>query len=255
MKKAIATIVFVLIGIVISNIAFAVEKKSSDATLSNLGIIPNDFTTFVPKVLEYDLEVENECTEVEVYAETTNSRSKVEGTGNVDLKVGMNILPVTVTAEDGTTKTYTMNIHRESGKVGDKKEISTPITSIIIEDTELKPEFNPEVFVYDATYIGTKTELKVDTTSNNEDYVLNIVGNKNLEDGKNTITILCTNVKDRTTVIYQVNLNKNQNQKVEETQSEKNEDNTILYIIFGIAIVIIVVISIILIKESIMKKR
>ena len=248
--KKISIVLIIILGIILTGTVFAEEKKSSDATLKNLGIIPNDFTTFKSNVLEYDIEVENECTEVEVYAETTSSKAKTKGTGNVKLKVGINILPVVITAEDGTTKTYTMNIDREEGEIGDEKLINKPIKSIEIEDVKLDKDFNSEIFVYDGTYIGTKKELEVKVESDNKDYVINIVGNNNLEDGNNTVTVLCTNTEDKTTLIYQINIIKNKAQKVVQTQNLKNQDNTVLYIILGIAVIVIIITIVLIIKES-----
>ena len=49
-----------------------------------------------------------------VYAEKVNQNAKVEGTGKVALKEGNNTVKVTVTAEAGNTKTYTLTIKRKT---------------------------------------------------------------------------------------------------------------------------------------------
>ena len=52
------------------------EEKSSEARLSNLGIRPNDFTGFTKNKYEYDVEVPNDVSKVEVYANLVDSKAK-----------------------------------------------------------------------------------------------------------------------------------------------------------------------------------
>ena len=252
--KKISIVIIAAVVVLISGVVCA-KDKSSDATLKNLGIIPNDFKNFKSSVLKYDLEVENSCTEVEVYAESTNSKAKISGIGNVDLKCGLNKIPVEVEAEDGNKKTYILNINREEGKIEDKKIITSPIKLIEIEDAKLVKNFDSGVFVYDAIYSGTKTELEVKVMQDNKNYTINTIGNDNLEDGNNIITILCTNTEDKTTIIYQINLYKNVAQNVIQTQEANTRDNTVIYVLCGIGITVIIFITIISIKGIIRKVK
>lgn len=84
--------------------------KSSNADLSNLGINPNDFSGFTANKTSYSVSVPNTVKSVEVYAKAKDSKSSITGIGNIELKEGQNTATVTVTAEDGTTKTYTITI-------------------------------------------------------------------------------------------------------------------------------------------------
>lgn len=87
--------------------------KSSEARLANLGIKPNDFKGFKRDTYSYDIEVPNDVEKVNVYASLVNDKAKItSGTGNANLKEGLNKVEVVVTAEDGTKKTYTLNITR-----------------------------------------------------------------------------------------------------------------------------------------------
>lgn len=88
------------------------RRESSNANLSDFGIIPHDFTGFKYGTTTYDVTVPEDTESIEVYAKTQDSKATVSGTGIKTLEMGKNTFSVVVTAEDGTTKTYTLNIIR-----------------------------------------------------------------------------------------------------------------------------------------------
>lgn len=92
---------------------------SSDATLSALsvsGAILNP--AFASAVTSYTATVANSVNSVIVMATPNHPDATVSGTGAKSLSVGANIITVTVTAKDGTIKTYTITITRESSGGG-----------------------------------------------------------------------------------------------------------------------------------------
>ena len=72
------------------------EDKSSDATLSNLGVSPSkyDFKGFKKSTTgangEYKVTVPNDVTKLSIYASPTSSKAKYWVTGNRGFKVGTN---------------------------------------------------------------------------------------------------------------------------------------------------------------------
>ena len=91
------------------------NKVSSDATLKNLGINPNDFSGFKKTKTTYNVSVPYSTEKINIYAKATDSKATVTGTGSKTLKEGSNSFSVKVTAADKkTTKTYTLNITRKS---------------------------------------------------------------------------------------------------------------------------------------------
>ena len=86
------------------------QEKSSNANLAILGIKPNDFTGFRYGTTTYEVEVPEEVDEVEVYAKVQDEKATMTGTGKKLLEKGDNKAQVVVTAENGATKTYTINI-------------------------------------------------------------------------------------------------------------------------------------------------
>ena len=80
-------------------------------SVSGLSLTP----TFNPASTgEYSLIVANNVASVSVAATTVSSRAAVSGTGTIQLQAGSNPVSLVVTAENGTTRTYSLNIFRRA---------------------------------------------------------------------------------------------------------------------------------------------
>ena len=66
--------------------------------------------TFHKDTLEYDLVFTEMVSYVTIRASTLDENASISGTGTVELKAGLNSIPVTITAQNGTSTTYTINI-------------------------------------------------------------------------------------------------------------------------------------------------
>ena len=169
------------------------EKKSDDATLKELQVEGYDlYPEFNTDTLEYNIKVPNDITEANIVLATNDSKASasVEGTYS-DLQVGENIAKIIVTAEDGTTREYVIKINRAREAL--------KVTNIILfyideegnnNELVLTPTFDPEVFEYNLdnlSYLVSKLEL--DVLTNLEEAEVEIVGNDELVEGENTITI------------------------------------------------------------------
>ena len=88
--------------------------KSSNANLTTLGIKPAqyDFKGFNNNTLTYEAKVPESIESVEIFAVAQDKKATIEGTGKRELEIGKNALEVIVTAEDGTKKTFTINVTR-----------------------------------------------------------------------------------------------------------------------------------------------
>ena len=227
-----------------SNTTSGTSTKSSDATLSDLGIKPNDFTGFKSGTTSYKTTVPEDVAEVEVYAKTTSSKATVTGTGKKKLEKGTNTAEVTVTAENGTKKTYTIEITRE-GKSEEttattqteetttdaNENIGDGLSSLKIEDLKIEPDFKTNVYEYRVKYIGEKEKLDIEAKTTNSNYKVEITGNNELKEGENIITILVSDANSNNIATYQVIVNKSlvdeetlakeQEQKQKEEQKKK----------------------------------
>lgn len=203
-----------------SNTTTKTKAKSSNANISNLGMNPNDFTGFSENKTSYDVTVPNNVTQVEIYATKKDSKASLTGTGIKKLQEGQNTANVIVTAEDGTTKTYTINIKRLSKNEKqdttenlDAKSSSNSkdleLSNLEIEGVNLEPSFESSTYKYEISIKGEQSNLDIKASTNNTSDKVEIIGNENLQNGQNIITILVTNSKSDEVATYQIYVNKN----------------------------------------------
>ena len=261
------------------------SKKSSNANLSNLGITPNDFSGFTPSKTSYSVSVPNDVTTVSIYANKGQSDQTISGTGSKTLQEGTNTFEVVVTAEDGTKKTYTLNITRETATENETEnetanetanETTGEITqtgytiglkSLTISGVELSPSFSTGVYQYTAKLIGDRTTLDINAIALDENQKIEITGNEDLKEGENVITIIVTNAEntgssENTTntlnetteetvnniEIYQIIVNKSlvdEEAIARENAQKEQQKRTIIITILGVAIAIVVIILIV----------
>lgn len=237
-------------------------RESDNANLSNLGIRPNDFTGFKPGTTTYNVTVPEDVESVEVYATAQDSGATISGTGNRTLQYGANALNVVVTAEDGTTKTYTINVTREGTEENaeeqpeedtENTEVVNGLSNITIKDLELKPAFSSDVYEYTVDYIGEATSLDIQAVATDPSYTVEMLGNEELKEGENTITILVSDTEGNNVATYQLTVNKSLVDEEalarEEEQKQQEEQRRMFMIAGGIIALILIIVIIIIIKR------
>jgi len=96
--------------------------------------------TFDKNKLEYDLELENGIESAVINASKEDATATVKGTGKVSLKEGVNTFEIVVTAQNGSKRTYTLNI---TVKELDPIEVTVNgATYNVIRKKELMPKSN-----------------------------------------------------------------------------------------------------------------
>jgi hypothetical protein len=89
------------------------EPRSSDATLKDLVISKGTLSPpFDPAATAYAATVTNAVEEISLEGKPNHPAALVEGTGSHSLLVGENPIAITVTAEDGSKKVYTLAVTR-----------------------------------------------------------------------------------------------------------------------------------------------
>ena len=192
------------------------EESTAEARLKTLGIKPEeyDFSGFKRDNTSYSVEVPSNLEEVEIYAETVSSKAKINGLGKVSLKEGENKFEITVTAEDGTTKKiYTLNITRISNSAIEVPNTEEPtkigLKSLTIKDLNFSPKFNTNTYEYTVGLTKDLSSLEIETIANMENAIVEIIGNENLQQGENIITILVSYPDSEEVATYQLIVNKN----------------------------------------------
>ena len=156
------------------------RTASSTATLSNLTISSGTLApNFNTAVTSYAVSVPNTVSSVTVTPTATdpNATITVNGSivasggpsGSIPLVVGSNIVNIIVTAQDGTTVTYTITVSR------------TPATSVVlanltISSGSLAPDFLSTVFSYASAVANATTSLTVTATTSDPTNTITING-------------------------------------------------------------------------------
>ncbi|MBQ8765756.1 MAG: Ig-like domain-containing protein, partial [Clostridia bacterium] len=159
------------------------SNGSPNNWLSSLTVEGYDFTFDGNKTSGYTITVPESVSSVNVSAKTISSKAKVSGTGKVSLNAGHNNVKVVVTAENGNTKTYNLDIVRNSTN-------AVPLTSISLDKTELSM-FNGETKQLTVKYNPTNTtDNKTVTWSSSDKSVATVDSNGTVKAiGKGTVTI------------------------------------------------------------------
>ncbi|MEG2322230.1 MAG: cadherin-like beta sandwich domain-containing protein [Bacilli bacterium] len=119
------------------------DSYSKNNNLKDLSV--KDFTltpAFNKDVLEYNLEVGNDIKTINLNATKEDNTASINGIGDIAVSEGLNALKVIVTAQNGSTKTYTINV-----TVKELKPIEVKIDGNIYTVVR-KKEFLPPAKLY-----------------------------------------------------------------------------------------------------------
>lgn len=207
-------------------------EKSNNAKLKSLVFAPNDFTGFRPdKNIGYSVIVENNITEVKISAVPEDPKATIKIAGNKNIQVGNNIVSITVVAEDGTTNVYQVSVGRkdENGNIPDNDVEDTVdifLEELTIDGVQLNPVFKKDVYEYQAVLTQDLEKLNITTKTSDESIEVSILGNENLNRGKNNLTILLNSSKSTETKIYKITLMKNlgADQELINIEQQNNEN-------------------------------
>jgi len=199
------------------------DNKSSDATLKSLSASGYTLSpSFSSKTTSYTIKVPSSATTVKLEGSATDSKATVSGLGNITLTGDTTTAKIKVTAEDGTTKTYTVKIEKESTDNEDKDSDAT-LKKLDISGYTLSPTFKSSVTTYSMKVKNNITSLKVDAIPNSDKAKVQISGNKNWEEGVNVVTIKVT-AEDGSTKTYTVNVTRESSNPDKETTSKSNDN-------------------------------
>ena len=223
------------------------KDKSNVKALSSLTVEQYKLEPeFDPDITEYAVTVGGDVEKLNIEAMAEDANSTIEILGNSGLLIGENTINIKVTAEDGTVRTYTINVT----KVVD---VGVQLSELSIENYTLTPEFSSDVYEYTLNIGDTDlTSLNINAKSDQENVSIEIAGNTELKLGKNIITILVTSNDDNLTTTYQIVVNIDEAYK-QNTQIIAGIDDKDLFMYIGIGVAVLIVLIIIIVV--IVKKR
>lgn len=177
------------------------DNRSNNALLGSI-TIDNGKLNFDKNVFMYDVRVLNEVSTINVVATPEDSKAKVEVDSPKSLKEGDNKVVIKVTAENGATQEYSINVKRL--KVGEVLGDNPNIANIVI--TGYNINFNPMTTSYNLKLDNKTKSLSISVVMQEEGATYQINGNNDLKNG-DIITINTTSM-DGTQNTYKIIIEK-----------------------------------------------
>ena len=146
-------------------------EKDTDNKLKTLTITNYDIE-FSSNVYVYNIDIDNNVTQLDILAQTINPTSKISIEGNGNLEVGKNEITITVTAEDNSQTIYKIYANKKSG--------ICIIESINILNYDL--EFSCNKYDYELE-IDLEDSLNIEVIPSDKNTKVNIYNNDNLKQG------------------------------------------------------------------------
>ncbi len=168
-----------------------VTREPASSTNNNLGNLSLSSGTLTPgfsaETLNYSAIVANSVTTVTVTAPAADSSATRVIVGGQNLVVGSNTITITVTAQSGATKIYTVTLTREAST-----STNNNLATLALNVGDLTPAFSPEITSYSAAVVNTVTSVTVNALKADNSATLVVSGGQTLTEGSNTITITVT---------------------------------------------------------------
>lgn len=160
------------------------RERDTENRLSKIMVDGKELPNFDPDVLEYDISelYPYSKSTVDIDVEKVGELSQVSRVGSFDLQEGDNIIPITVTSENGDIRTYSLTFHRDlinSARLRKLKVVNYPFTT----------EYLPDMTSYAITIDNEVTQLNIEYEAEDPNAEVKVIGNENLKEGSNTIRI------------------------------------------------------------------
>ncbi|GEM_PF-5017679 len=188
------------------------DTRSKNNYLSSLAV-SNTNITFNRNTLVYNLSTTSD--NVQISATKDDNKASVTGTGRFNLNYGTNTYRVNVTAENGSTRTYTININRE-----DTRSSNNNLKSLTLSKGNLN--FNRSTTTYNVDVDKDTTSVKIEASLEDVKASFeNGFGPRtiNLNPGNNTIYIKVRNEIGNVKT-YTININREDGKSSDSTLKE-----------------------------------
>ena len=188
------------------------DTRSKNNYLSSL-VVSNTNISFNRDTLVYNLSTTSD--NVQISATKDDNKTSVTGTGRFNLNYGTNTYRVNVTAENGSTRTYTININRE-----DTRSSNNNLKSLTLSKGNLN--FNKSTTTYNVDVDKDTTSVKIEASLEDVKASFeNGFGPRtiNLNPGNNTIYIKVRNEIGNVKT-YTININREDGKSSDSTLKE-----------------------------------
>lgn len=160
---------------------------STNNYLSSLNTNAFDMTSiFNKEVLEYNIDVDNSVSVIDITATKEDPLATVKGTGKYNLKTGLNTITIDVTSESKEVRSYVINIRRAYNTNADLKSIANDKGAVF------SPSFNGSITEYVLNVQNEVTNIKITGTVEVSTSIVTGNGTYNLVTGDNIIKLTVT---------------------------------------------------------------
>jgi len=199
----------------------------------NIDFDENNTEYFV--IVNYDIE------KVNIDGTVSDSKAKATGFGEKTLAVGDNMFEIIVTAENGKTKTYKVNVKR----LTEDESVSSNADLKFLEVEGYTLNFDKNTLSYRLKLVNDITKLNINYETDDSKAIVNLKGNDNLKDG--SVVVLQVTSTDGTVKEYEIIIDKDEPKASDEDKS----GDTLLYAMISIiSILLVIVVVIIIIKRK-----
>lgn len=172
-----------------------IRRLSTNNNLSMLSASVGKFDIeFNSEETIYTLTVSHDTESVELSGIVEDEYATVEGLGKYELKENNTTAIIAVTAEDGTTKVYTVYIVKEAAPVTRPVvyyySSNNYLKSLVVDGYDL--EFDKNINEYKITVNHDVTSLDISALAEDSRSRVEITGNGDFKDGENVVTIAVT---------------------------------------------------------------
>lgn len=220
------------------------DNRNDDNTLKSLNVsntnIKFSSSTTYTATVEYNIK------NINITAVANNSMAKVSGIGAKNLTVGINTFNVVVTAENETTKTYTITIVRKDAN-GTSVELSNNnnLKKLTINGENI--DFDKNTLEYYIDLSNEAKEFDIDYDLEDSKAKVNIVGN-HVNSDKIKITVISENGEAK---VYTINITESL-----KNDTVDNKTNIFLYISLAINVILgIIVVALLKVIEVMRRKQ
>ena len=177
------------------------DNRDTNALLASLSLSSGNIK-FSPDIYSYETKVLYDVTDLSVLATPEKKTSTVKVEGDKNLKVGENLLTITVKSEKGNEQKYNIKVTRlaEGEQIGDNANIK----NISIEGYNLGFDYSKQDY---KLLIKKEDQLNITIDMDDPNATYQITGNENLKDGS-IITIITQSVDGSATQKYSIEITK-----------------------------------------------
>lgn len=187
--------------------------KSSNNYLKEITLSAGNLSPeFYRETFEYTVEnLDENVNEIEINAIQEDERASISGLGKISLQQGENRIPISVTAENGNVREYIIIVNKKQNlQESDLRLQNLEISKINKngEFNDLNIQFDKEKFEYSVDVEEDVENLDVKPTVEKEGIIVEVSGDKNLQEGENIVSVTLTsqeNTDIQTSYIIKVN--------------------------------------------------